>query len=333
MPYSGNFYAELNRFKAQATTTTLTAGIGANLYCSVFGVPDEFRVERIRIIENGNITTGGADNIDIKILSDPGKYRESEATTVGSGEPYVIIGIDDAISETAPNTFWLYDDVFDPPLAVYDGLNSNCMHFLISSDAALSDNAIFTIYVEGYKLPQVYDTSLHNAHQNGKLQVLRYDSANLLWHKLDTLNLDYNKKAAIDPFVIESDYLYFGMDEVWNGLWFNIRDKNTTVGITQTWEYWNGAGWVALTVRDNCTDDETTSPTVFYNSGVIEWDTPAWKKDTIYNALLAAPEPPYDHEEDIYSSKWDERYWVRCNIDDVTTAPTFYWIREKPQVI
>jgi hypothetical protein len=123
------------------------------------------------------------------------------------------------------------------------------------------------------------------------------------------------------------------MDEIWNGLWFNIRDKNTTVGVTQTWEYWDGAAWVALTVRDNCTDNESTSPTVFYNSGVIEWDTPAWAKDTLYNTLLAAPEPPYDYEEDIYSSKWDQRYWVRCNIDDVTTAPTFYWIREKPQVI
>lgn len=335
MPYY--FYQELNRFKAQSTAPTLVAGAGEAVYLSVFSVPNNFRLTRLRIIENGNISIAAADNIDVKVLSDPGKYREAETATAGSGEPYVILGMDTVTSESGPNIFWLYDDIFDPPLAINDNLKSNCFHILISSVAALSDNADFSVYIEGYKTPEIYETT-HDIgqarHGNKLLKVLRNNVASDLWYNLgDTTNPDYNKNSAIAPFVLNTDYIYFGMEEFWNGLWFNINGKNTTTGITETWEYWNGTAWSALTVRDNCTDAETTQPTLFYNSGVIEWDTPTdWQKSQIGVSAIVSTEPPYDLPE-TYVEKWIPRYWVRCNIDDVSTDPTFYWIREKPSVI
>ena len=337
MPYNGNLYTELNRFKVQATAATLTAGIGEAIYLSIFGVPNEFALTQMRIIENGNISLGSADNIDIKILSDPGRYRALETGTAGSEEPYVLLAEDAVQSEPSPNLFWLYYDIFDPPIMIRDNLKSNCCHIMLSSDAALSDNAVFTIYIEGYKIPEIYLTS-HDIgqarHDNKLLKVLRNDVAGDLWYNLgNTTNPDYNKNAAIAPFVLATDYIYFGMEEVWNGLWFNINAQNTTTGITETWEYWNGATWVALTVRNNCTDAETTASTSFYNSSVIEWDTPsAWKSAMISTVAMVATEPPYDNS-DIYVSKWIPRYWVRCNIDDVSTPPTFYWIKEKASVI
>lgn len=339
MPYNAGFYTELNRFQAQASAATLVAGVGESIYLSVFGVPNEFDITRIRIIEDGNISLLAADNVDIKILSDPGKYREAEAAAVGSGEPYVLLAIDDAVSETAPNTYWLYDDMFDPPIRISDNLKSNCVHIMISSDAALSAAADFTVYIEGYKIPQLYTTthSISQArHDNKLLKVLRNDVASDLWYDFGgTYNPDYNKNSAISPFIINTDYVYFGMEEKWNGLWFNINSQNTTTGITETWEFWNGAAWVALTVRNNCTDDESTNPSSFYNSGVVEWDTPVtWRPVTIDTAAMVLTEPPYDNPDgSIYTEKWIPRYWVRCNIDNVATTPTFYWIREKASVI
>lgn len=334
MSYSTSLYASLNRFQVQGTAATLTAGAGETIYLSIFGVPNEFEINRLRIIENGNITLAPADSIDIKVLSDPGKYREAEAIDVGSGESYVLLSIDNTVSEVSPNIYWLYDDIFDPPIRIFDNLKSNCFHIQISSDAALSAAAEFSVYVEGYKISMAYTTThdIRQArHNNRFLRVLRHDVASDLWYRLgDTTNPDYNKDYAISPFVLNTDYVYFGMEEKWNGLWFNINDKNTTTGITETWEYWDGAAWNALTVRNNCTDAETTNPTSFYNSSIIEWDTPVdWNIDTIDSAAMVTTEPPYDFlNGNIYKDKWQPKYWLRVNIDNVTTPPTFYWIRE-----
>lgn len=339
MPLNSNYYADLNRFQLNATAQTLSAAIGGTIYLSIFGVPNEFNITRMRIIEDGNLSLLAADAVDIVWLSDPGKYREAEAAAAGSGEPYVLASIDDATSEVAPNTYWLYDDIFDPPLTVKDNLKSNCMHFKLSSDAALSSDADFTIYIEGYSLPELYTTahSIGQArHDNRLLKVLRNDVAADAWYEMgNTINPDYNKNAAITPFILDTDYVYFGMEEQWNGLWFNINSQNTTTGITETWEYWDGSAWQTLTVRNNCTDDETTAATSFCNSSVIEWDTPAtWTIDTIDNAAMVTTEPPYDYpNSNLYAQKWMPRYWIRANIDDVSTTPTFYWIREKASVI
>lgn len=336
MPYNGVYYSELNRFRVQYTATEWTSsGAATATFVSVFGVPNEFALERLRLIENGNISILPADNIDIRILSNPAAWREAEIATPGSGEQYVIAGMDDVVSETAPNTFWLYDDIFDPPLVIRDDLKSNCMHFMLLSDAALSADAVFSFDIYGYKIPQNYETT-HSIqqirHSSEDLKVLRNDVAGDLWYDLgNTKNPDYNKNAAIDPFGIATDYVYFGQDELWTGLWFHINDKNTTQPITDTWEYWDGAAWQVLTVRDNCTT-MGASTYVFNHSGVIEWDDPGdWVPDTIDNAAMVTTEPPYDYPPTV-STKWKPRFWVRCNIDDVTTAPTFYWIREKPQV-
>lgn len=336
MSYNGVYYSELNRFRVQYTATEWTSSGGATAtFISIFGVPNEFALERLRIIENGNITILPADNIDIQILSNPALWREAETATPGSGEQYVIAAMDDVVSETAPNTFWLYDDIFDPPLMIRDDLKSNCMHIRLSSDAALSADSIFSFDIYGYKIPQNYETT-HSIsqirHSSEDLKILRNDVAGDLWYDLgNTKNPDYNKNCAIDPFVIATDYIYFGQDELWSGLWFHINDKNTTEPITDTWEYWDGSAWQTLTVRDNCTTMGTDTY-VFNHSGIIEWDDPGdWVPDTIDNAAMATTEPPYDYPP-VIATKWKSRFWVRCNLDDVTTAPTFYWIREKPQV-
>ena len=164
---------------------------------------------------------------------------------------------------------------------------------------------------------------------------MRHDAVNDIWYNLgNTINPDYNKNTVITPFVLDTDYVYFGMEEIWNGLWFHVNSQNTTTGITGIWEYWDNTAWQTLAVRDNCTDFESTSETLFYNSGVIEWDTQSdWTAGAINTVAMATTEPPYDNlDGSIYYEKWIPRYWVRCNIDDVSTTPTFYWIREEASV-
>lgn len=64
MPYSGVYYTELNRFRVQYTASEWTSSGGAtSTFISIFGVPNEFALERIRITENGNLSLLPADSI------------------------------------------------------------------------------------------------------------------------------------------------------------------------------------------------------------------------------------------------------------------------------
>ena len=342
MPKKAGFYSELNRFTASAESTEMVAGVGSYIFCSVFGVPNEFALEKIRIIAP-DIGIALPNAIDIRILSNPGLFLMNEAVLAGSGESYVTVGWNDVTSEQGPNVQWLYYDVFDPSLVIKDDLNSNCVHFMIVSDAALAAGTTFQIEVEGYRLANLYETThpiRETRHDSRRMKVLRHDVAADVWHDLgDTRNVLYNRNTEIEPFIAVTDLVYFGMEEMFEGLWFHINDPNTTRDVALTLEYWNGAAWVALAApanyRNNCSDSTNVlaSEIIFAHSGVIEAtiNPQLWIKGTIDDVGTVVTEPPADLP-DTYVSKWIPRYWIRASIDDITTAPTFYWIRPRPEV-
>ena len=331
MPYSGSYFAELNRIRVTATSTELVQDIGSLIYCSISGVPNDFELERLRIYSE-DLGLTNTDTIDIKMLSDPGKYREAEAGTTGFGEPYVLYGMDDVMAEAGPNVIWLTDVLFDPPLKIRDDLKSNCLHFVIVSPAALTDDAFFKFDVTGYPSVMLYDESHHTVNSGMQpaksLKVLRNTSTDI-WVALGNItNPDNNVNAAISLFGNAADYVYFGMEETFEGLWFLLKTANSTDSITMVLEYWDGSAWSSLTVRDNCTDD-ATAPILFANSGVIEWDLETdWVIARLNDIVSTTGTIPYDFPE-TYDDAYKPRYWVRLNIDSITTQPVMQWIREK----
>ena len=136
-------------------------------------------------------------------------------------------------------------------------------------------------------------------------------------------------------FTADTDYVYFGSDGAIDGLYFNVSIPNDTVDAALTAEFWDGSNWTAFsTLYDNCTDANSASgqEIKFHHTGVITWEPETtWRKARL--GVLSLGTPPYDlegSESYVVDSHWQPKYWMRMNIDDVTTQASFKWIRRAP---
>ena len=333
-----NWMRDLKRVYTTAYSPTMVATAGNYLHVNVEAVPNDVILKRFRIIGSG-LTTTGSNQLDIKILSDGAAYRAAEAASSGSGEPYVIFSWEDEASETGPNTLWLSDVTFSDEVEYRDDLHSNNLYVRINSEAALTGGATFRVDLWGEGLPNTHWTPQGNA-PNTQPAVWRWSTGDI-WTGLDVRNPLDNANAAIRLFTAATDYVYFGMPAIWDGLWFNLVSANTTAGTTATWQYYNGSTWVALTVRDNCTDASAVNPTIFSYGGVISWTEPTdWAATDL--STLSLGTPPYDGSmplgqygvfpTEIDSHQRVPRYWVRLKLSNLTTQPVFKWVRERPVI-
>ena len=119
-----NWTRDLKRVYGDVTSPTFVATAGNFMHISIPGAPNEGVVlKRLRIVGTG-VTTTGSNYLDIKIISDPGKYQEAEASATGSGEDYVVFAWNDETSPEGPNRLWLSDVTFSDDVIYADGLDS-----------------------------------------------------------------------------------------------------------------------------------------------------------------------------------------------------------------
>jgi len=297
------------------------------------GMPNPSEINRLRIFST-DLTTTASNQFDVRLLTDPAAYRAAEAVATGSGEQYVIYAMNDETSQSGPNVAFVSDRRFNPPISWEDDLGTSELHLQILTEGAGTSHARFSVEAWADGLPELWPTQHqdnHTTHRETQPRVLRWSTGNA-WVDLtpDARNSLEISTAALSLFPAATDRVYFGMEETWDGLWFNVQSRNSTTGVTLVGEYWDGTTWQTLTLLDNCTDGNSVDATVFSHSGVIRWDSSAlttWAKDTPDNFSLGTPPIEYPGT---FASAYDSRYWVRFYVDDVTTPPTFQWIRHRP---
>jgi hypothetical protein len=341
-----NWFRDLKRVYSQVTSPTMAATAGNYLHIAVPGMPNEGVVLKRLKITGNDLTTTASNELDIRLLNNGAAYREAEAAAAGSGEVYVSFAMNDEASADGPNTKYVSDTTFSDDVIYTDDVDSTTLHLRIDSPAALTGPTTFDVQVWGDGLPNVEGPPV-DATPDGTpkkdLAIRRWSSGNV-WKDLRDVRGDAEHRLrtpypAYTLFSADTDYLYFGLEDEFDGLWFYLYSANTTAGTTATWEYWNGSTWSALTVRDNCTDANATIPTIFSYSGIIEWDEPAdWAKTDLssLSAPLDGPVKPY-HAYGTFPTGDDggsriSRYWVRLSLSTVTGQPTFKWVRSRPLV-
>lgn len=337
---------DLRSVHITGTSTACGTAEGNRILLSIPGMPDKAVLKQIRIF-SADLTTVASNAVDIQIITNPARYIAAETASAGTGEPYVVMSLNAETSETGPNTLWLSDTIFDPPLEYDDALSSNMLHILFKVDAGktLSHTAAFRVDIWADGLPELWPSQHqtdHTIHDPTNLNIYRWATGDL-WTDLSTQaknELDNYSSAALKLWNATTDYIYFGATEQFLGLWFNVASANTTTGITDTWEYYDGSTWSTLTIYDNCSNHDSTGESLFSHDGVMEWDAPSdWANVDI--STLSIGDPPYDYIYPLgqygvfptsYTPLYDKKYWIRANIDDVTTSPTFKWVRVKPTI-
>lgn len=341
-----NWMRDLKRVYSAVTTPTMAATAGNYMYVSIPGIPNEgVALKRLRIIGNG-LTTTASNALDIRLLTDAGKHQAAEIAAAGSGEIYVNFAMNDEASSDGPNTRYISDTTFSDDVIYADDLDSTNLHIRIDSPSALTEPTTFDIEVWGdglMRLDQPAGQPTPAGTPKKDLSIRRWSSGNN-WKDLRGVRGDAehnlrNTTPAHTLFSAASDYLYFGLEDIFDGLWFFLSSANTVSGTTATWQYYNGSTWATLTVRDNCTDANAVVPTIFSYSGIIEWDTPNdWAKTDL--ASLGAPLDGVVNPQRLYGGfptgddggNRTSRYWVRLQLSSITGQPTFKWIRSRPLV-
>jgi len=102
---------DLRSVRAVATSSSLGKDAGNRIFLSIPGVPNQSVLKRIRIMTS-DLTLAGTEQLNIRALSDPARWRAAEAVMTGSGEPKVVFALGLDTSETTPNEYWLEDTVF-----------------------------------------------------------------------------------------------------------------------------------------------------------------------------------------------------------------------------
>lgn len=93
-----------------------------------------------------------------------------------------------------------------------------------------------------------------------------------------------------------NDALYFGYSTKFPELAFNIGTAMASTGAWAMWEYWNGATWAALSVRDR-TGADTTGARPFEQDGTIQFVPPTnWAQSDVDGVTA---------------------FWVRCRVNTV----------------
>lgn len=330
---------DLKRIHAFGTSATFVATAGNWMHVNVGPIPNDVILKRLRIIGSG-LSTTGSNQMDVKILTDGAAYRYAEGTSPSSGEPYIVFAWNDLTSDAGPNTIWLSDVTFSDDVEFNDDLRSNNLYVRLESAAALTSDAVFRVDFWGDGLPYTNWTPQGNTAESTHPTVWRWSSGNV-WTVLDVRNPLDDERARIRLFSADTDYVYFGMPTTWDGLWFNVVDPNTTASLTATWEYWDGSNWSSLLTFDNCIDAHPVQPMYFAYSGVVRWTPPSdWAATDL--STLSLGTPPYDGSmpvgnygmfpTSIDAHQRTPRYWVRFNLSDITTQPTFKWVRERPVI-
>ena len=336
-----NWMRDLKRVYSAVTTPTMAATAGNYMYVSIPGIPNEgMALKRLRIIGNG-LTSTASNSLDLRLISDAGKYRAAEAAATGSGEVYVDFAMNDEISSDGPNVRYVSDTTFADDVVYADDLDSTNLHLRIDTPAALTGPTTFDIEVWGDGLMRVEGPPTANPRKD--IAIRRWSTGNN-WKDLRGVRGDAehdlrNPTPGWTMFSAATDYLYFGLEDTFDGLWFFLNTPNTVAGTTATWEYYNGSTWAALTVRDNCTNAAAALPTIFSYSGIIEWDAPSdWAKTDLASlgAFIDGVVNSY-HPYGTFPTGDDGgsrtgRYWVRLKLSSVTGQPTFKWIRSRPLI-
>ncbi len=324
---------DLRRVRVARTMVgALPKELGESVFVSLFGVPNSCVIKRLRFY-SGDIPVDTDHKITIRILSDPARYRAAEAATAGSGEPYVLVGMDSVTSSASPNTYWLKDVSYSSDVVYRDDLKSSCLHLMLESATLLDADATFTIEAEVEGLPNILltqDTDHFLGQKN--LQILRWSSGNI-WTDLtrDLFNWSQNADASLSLFTAATDVIYIGSPDPIDALMFDVHTFSTNAGATSTLNFWNGSTWAALTtVYDNCMDANSNGSEInFASSGVITWEPQTnWRKARLGDLSLGTP--PYDHwraESFAPDHYWDEKYWLALSFDDIANQATFRSIR------
>lgn len=155
-------------------------------------------------------------------------------------------------------------------------------------------------------LDEVY---VANKHNQAQLTHIFVDDGGVFGPNLVGAVLPFNLLPA-NP--ANNDAVYFGIDTVnvddsgpFCSLVFDIGTAATFgAGDDITWQYWNGGGWVALTVQDNTDTDGAMTGNPLDTTGVnsVHWEQPPAWATTAVNGVTG--------------------YWVRGLVTEVTGVTT-----------
>lgn len=322
---------DIGRVRLSGLTATLVATAGSELFFSIPGMPNEAVLKRLTVSSDAlGVTSSNA--LRMRILSDPAAYRAAEADAAGTGDAYTVQAWDetDGVSADGPNTLWRFDSFLPDNLRYRDDTKTGSFHLMLESPEELEADAAFTVTVEADRQAEIWSGTSQNPYHSRQTypKILKQTSAG---NWTDLSRMARNERDLYDfsfsPFAATTDYIYVGFHDLWDGIWFNVKDKNTTP-TSVTWQYYNGSTWAACTVQDNCSTASNVAAIPFDHSGVVSFVNSGWARAQI-GALSLTGTPPYDYPP-TYGQKWDDLYWVRMKLNSVATKPTFRWIRRKP---
>jgi hypothetical protein len=299
------------------TPDDLEAADGSYLYFSLFGWPNEALLKRLKIHAEDAGVTG---KIDVKVLRSPGLVNSIIAGGVLSAESYTDAVLDDAAGDTPADALSVDVD-FGDGVPVYDNTLSNQLHLYIESEVI---TAATKLVVEAFGTSINNGKILYDRNWNNKLwhvSLWRNNEATSVWTDITTEAINiYNLDAASFNMVLTNsatpEYLYIGNDNMFNKIFFYVKTANTTSASTINVEYSdNGGTWTALTVYDSTNSFKDADDIPMSFPGSFVWETPTdWAKVELPDTFGDPPDTL-------------KRYWVRLSMDDITTNPTFYWIR------
>lgn len=323
---------DIGRVRLSGLTATLAATAGSELYFSIPGMPNEAILKRITV-SSDDLGVTSSNALMMKILTDPAAYRAAEATKVGTGDKdYTVQAWTalDGVSAIGPNQLWRFDSLLPDNMRYRDDSKTGSFHILIKSPGELEADTAFTVTVEADRQAEIWSGTDQNPyHSRQSYPKVLKQTVGGTWTDLSRLarnERDLND-YSFSPFAATSDYIYIGFQDLWDGVWFNVKDRNTTP-TTVTCQFYNGSTWAACTVQDNCTTASNVEAIPFDHSGVVSFTNSGWARAQI-GALSLTGTPPYDYPP-TYGQKWDDLYWVRMKLNSVATPPTFRWIRRKP---
>lgn len=302
------------------TPNDLAMADGSYLYFSLLGWPNEAILKRLKIHAE---KTDIAGKLDIKIIRSPGLVQSIITTGTLSAESYIDVAINDATGDTLADTLSIDMD-FGIGVPVYDNTLSNQLHLYIESEGITEATKLI---VEAFGTSINSGKILYDRNWNNKLwnvALWQNNVATSTWTDITTEAINHDNLNGTSFNMVKADattpeYLYIGNDNMFNKIFFYVKTINTTTASAINIEYFKHNGtWATLTVDDstNSFQDGDNIPMSFPGSFV--WESPNdWSKTALPDTN---GEPP-----DIL-----KRYWVRLSMDDITTNPTFYWIR--PQV-
>jgi hypothetical protein len=299
------------------TTAELDVINGDYVYFSLYGWPNEALLKKIKIYAtiknvNGKITG--------KILRSPGLVKSIIDGGSLSAEGYVDKIFGDSTGDPNADT-WSINLILDPPLPVYDNTLSNQLHIYLESGGT-DDSTQFAIEAIG--------TSIHtdrvllnksNAKRLWNVSLWRNNEATSTWTDITTEAINhYSVVTSYFNMLLANsstpEYLYIGNDNPFNKVFFYVKDANTSTSSTINVEYPDPTGtWNALTVYDSTNSFVNGDDIPMSYPGSFIWETPVnWAKIKMPDTHGTPPDQL-------------KRYWIRLSMDDISTNPTFYWIR------